>query len=128
MSSSGLKKFCARFYHQTFFWGESNIDYEKNCAHLNMKGSFHLATQFGSWFLKKKSQGACFFTVVHACTRSLNEACRKCGVVAFIGEHRYIHTEEGRGVAKHSWKKIMQLLWTVLKNVKHGIEHGIDSI
>ena len=35
------------------------------------------------------------------------------------------------GVLKHSWKKIMQLLWTVvtylLKNVEQGIEHDIDS-
>ena len=35
------------------------------------------------------------------------------------------------GVSKHYLKKIMQLLWTVviylLKNVKHGIEHDIDS-
>ena len=31
----------------------------------------------------------------------------------------------------HSWKKIMQLLWVVVtclvKNVKRGIEHDIDS-
>ena len=38
------------------------------------------------------------------------------------------------GVSKHSRKKIMQLLWTVVsylpkKNVKHGIAaHDIDSI
>ena len=51
MSSSGLKKFCVCFYHQKFFWRDSNIDYKNNCAHLNMKGSFHSATQFGSWFL-----------------------------------------------------------------------------
>ena len=34
-------------------------------------------------------------------------------------------------LSKHFLKKIMQLLWTVvtylLKNVKHGIEHDIDS-
>ena len=78
-------------------------------------------------FWKKISQGACFFTVVHACTRSLNETSRKCGLVVFIDEHGYILTEGGRGVSKHSWKKIMQLLWTVLKNIKHGIEYDIDS-
>ena len=42
----------------------------------------------------------------------------------------YILTEGSRSF-KHYLKKIMQLLWTVvtylLKNVKHGIEHHIDS-
>ena len=35
------------------------------------------------------------------------------------------------GISKHSEKKIMQFLWTVvtclLKNVEHGIEHVLDS-
>ena len=35
------------------------------------------------------------------------------------------------GISKHSWKKIVQLLWTgftyLLQNVKHRIEHDIDS-
>ena len=57
---------------------------------------FHSATQFGSWVLKKILHGACFFTVMHACTRSLNEAYRKCGLVVFVDEHRYILTEGGR--------------------------------
>ena len=50
------------------------------------------------WFMisEKISQGACFFTVVYACTRSLIDACRKCGLVVFIDEHGYIHTEGGR--------------------------------
>ena len=44
----------------------------------------------------------------------------------------YIITpQKEAGLSKHFLKKIMQLLWTVvtylLKNVKHGIEHDIDS-
>ena len=76
-------------------------------------------------FWKKNSQGACFFTVVHACTRSLSEACRKCGLVIFIYEHGYILIEGGRSF-KTFLKKNMQLLWRVLKNVKHGLEDDID--
>ena len=41
------------------------------------KGSFHSATQFGSWFLKEISQGARFFAVVNASTKSLNEVHTK---------------------------------------------------
>ena len=85
----------------------------------------HSITQFGSWFLKKISQGTCFFTAVHACTRSLNEACRKCGLVFFIDEHGYILKEEGR-----SFKTLLKESYPIalgLKNVKHGIEHDIDN-
>ena len=43
----------------------------------------------------------------------------------------YILTQKEAGVSKHCLKKIMRLLWTVvtylLTNVKHGIEHDIDS-
>ena len=80
------------------------------------------------WFMiseKKNSQGACFVTVVHACTRSLSEACRKCGLVIFICEHGYILIEGGRSF-KTFLKKNMQLLWKVLKNVNHGLEDYID--
>ena len=38
-----------------------------------------------------------------------------------------IYLQKEAGVSKHSLKKIMQLLWTVLQNVKHEIEHDIDS-
>ena len=38
-----------------------------------------------------------------------------------------IYLQKEAEVSKHSRKKIMQLLWAVLKNVKHGPEHGIDS-
>ena len=50
------------------------------------------------WFMisEKISQDACFFTVVHACTKSLNKAYRKCGLVVFIDEHGYILREGGR--------------------------------
>ena len=34
-----------------------------------------------------------------------------------------------KGISKHTWKTILQLLWTVviylLKNVEYGIEHDI---
>ena len=45
---------------------------------------------------EKILQDACFFTVVHACTKSLNEAYKKCGLAVFIDEHGYILTEECR--------------------------------
>ena len=99
LSGSGLKKFCVRSYHQTSFWGAWNIDYENNCDHLKMKGSFPDFIQLHNLvhdFWKKLSQCACFLTVMHACTRSLNEAYRKCGLVVFIDEHRYILTEGSR--------------------------------
>ena len=42
-----------------------------------------------------------------------------------------IFLQKEAGVSKNSWKKIIQLLWTVvtylLKNSKHGIKHDIDS-
>ena len=55
-----------------------------------------------------------------------------CGLVIFIDINTTcIYLQKEAGVSKHSLKKIMQLLWTVvtylLKNVKHGIEHDIDS-
>ena len=57
LSSSGLKKFCVRFYHQASSWGAWwNISYKSNCAHLKMKNSSHSATQFGWWSLKKKKK------------------------------------------------------------------------
>ena len=44
---------------------------------------------------------------------------------------RTSYLQNEAGVSKHSWKKIMQLLWTVvtylIKNVKHRIEQDIDS-
>ena len=87
------------------------------------KGSFHSATQFGSWFLKKISQGARFFTVVHTSSKSLNEAHTNffqplnytfCRLVTFIDMSMYILTG-GRTVVTD-----------LLKNVKQGIEHHID--
>ena len=105
-----------------------------------MKGPFHSVTQFGSWFLKKGSQGSRFFTVVHACTKSLNEPYKK-----FFQPLNYLYVDQqflliwtridlkkDAGVSKHPCGKIMQVLWIVvsyfLKNVKHRIEHDIDSI
>ena len=37
-----------------------------------------------------------------------------------------------KGVSKHSWEEIVQLMWTIVtylpkKNVEHGIEHDIDG-
>ena len=55
-----------------------------------------------------------------------------CGLVIFtdMNTYMYILIQKEAGVSKHL-KKIMQLLWTavtyLLKNVKHGIEHDIDS-
>ena len=56
-----------------------------------------------------------------------------CGLVVFIDMNTTcIYLQKVAEVAKHYRKKIMQLLWTVvttylLKNVKHEIEHDIDS-
>ena len=48
---------------------------------------------------------------------------RSCVLVVFIDMNMY------EGISKHSWEKIVQLLWIVvtylLKNVKYGIEHDI---
>ena len=48
------------------------------------------------FMISEKKYRACFFTVTRGCTRSLNEAYRKCGVVVIIDEHGYILTERGR--------------------------------
>ena len=52
-----------------------------------------------------------------------------CGLVVFIDMNTYFQKEAG--VSEHSWKKIIQLLWTVvsylLKKVKYEIEHNINS-
>ena len=58
--------------------------------------------------------------------------CLLCGVVVFIDMNATcIYLQKEAEVSKHYLKKIMQLLWTAvtyfLKNVKHGIEHMIDS-
>ena len=55
-----------------------------------------------------------------------------CGLVVFIDMNTTcIYLQKEAEVSKHYWKNIIQLLWTVvtylLKNVKHGIEHDIDS-
>ena len=52
------------------------------------------------------------------------EKLPSCVLVGFIiGINMY------KGISKHSWKKIVQLLWTIatylLKNVECGIEHNI---
>ena len=83
--------------------------------------------------------------MVHACTKSLNKVYSPlnytsqpfklllCGLVVFIDMNTTcIYLQKEAGVSKHYLKKIMQLLWTVVtylytKNVKHGIEHDIDS-
>ena len=48
---------------------------------------------------------------------------RSCVLVVFIDMNMY------EGISKHSWEKIVQLLWIVvtylLKNVKYGTEHDI---
>ena len=79
-------------------------------------------------FWSEKNIIRCVFLHLGACMhqKCLNEAWRKCGLVVFIDEHGYILQKEA-GVSKHSWKKIMELLCAVLKNVKHGFEHDIDS-
>ena len=107
------------------------------------KGSFHYAAQFGSWFLKKKKNHKVHVSSPWyiASTKSLNEAHKIFSALInytfmwtsdfYWYEHVAIYLQKQAGVSKHSWKKITQLLWTVvtylLKNVKHGIEHDIDS-
>ena len=122
LSRSRLKNFCVCFYHTTSFWGALNINYEINRAHLKMRGPFHSVTQFSSWFSKKKkSQSTPLFISKHACTKSL-EAQTKCfqslnylGLVVFINRNMYmLGRYKESGVSKHSWKKILQLFWTVV--------------
>ena len=88
-------------------------------------------------FGKKISQGARFFTMVHACTKKFQQGIQPfklplCGLLVFIDmSTTCIYLRKEAGVSKYYLKKIMLLLWTVvtylLKNVKHGIEHDIDS-
>ena len=86
------------------------------------------------YFCKKISQGACFFTVVHGCTKSLKEPYKKIysalklplyGLAVVIDMNTGIYIQKKAGVSKHCWKKIMQLLWPVvtylLKNIKHKL-------
>ena len=49
-----------------------------------------------------------------------------CVLAIFIDMSTY------KGISKHSWKKILQLIWTVvtysLKKVEYRIGHDIDSV
>ena len=67
MSRSGLKKLCVRFYHQTSFWGASNIDYENNCAHLKMKVRL-VSFSYTVWFMISETNiTRCLFLHRGAC-------------------------------------------------------------
>ena len=57
---------------------------------------------------EKISQGTCFFTVMHACTRSFIEAYRECGLVVFIDEYRYMLTE-----GDNSFKTLLKENYTI---------------
>ena len=57
----------------TKHWEAWNISFENNCAHLKMKDSFHSATQFGSWFLKKKF---IWCTFLHR-SASMHQKCQR---------------------------------------------------
>ena len=63
---------------------------------------------------------------MHACTKSLSEACRKCGLVVFIYEHGYILTERGRTFMTFL-KKNYEIALVSTEKVKHGLEYDIDS-
>ena len=49
-----------------------------------------------------------------------------CVLAIFVDMNPY------KGISKQSWKKIVQLIWTVvtysLKDVEYRIEHDIDSV
>ena len=49
-----------------------------------------------------------------------------CVLAIFVDMNTY------KGISKHSWKKILQLIWTVVtyspKKVEYRIEHDIDSV
>ena len=45
---------------------------------------------------------------MHACTRSLNEAYRECGLVDFVDEHRYMLTE-----GDNSFKTLLKENYTI---------------
>ena len=139
MSSSGLRKFCICFYHQTSFLGTWNFNSENNCAQGRLISSIYTI-----WFMisEKKKQKKTRSRFLHrgACIhhKSLNEAYKfffsalkllLCGLVVLTDMSAYLQKEAG--VSKHSWKKIIQLLWTVLsyllENVKYEIKHNINS-
>ena len=79
---------------------------------------------FCSLFLKKVSQGQCFFKVwCTPCTNSLNKAYKKNCVPEFpifsalklpsygLVPSMYL---QKLGISKHFWKKIRHMLWTVV--------------
>ena len=139
MSSSGLRKFCICFYHQTSFLGTWNFNSENNCAQGRLISSIYTI-----WFMisekkkqKKKqvqvSSPWCMYTPQKSQRGIQNffSALKLllCGLVVLTDMSAYLQKEAG--VSKHSWKKIIQLLWTVLsyllENVKYEIKHNINS-
>ena len=76
LSISGLKKFCVCFYHSTSW----NMKYQLRKQLCSFENERLISLSYAIWFLiseKKILQGARFFTVVHACIKSLNEAYKK---------------------------------------------------
>ena len=96
------------------------------CMLKMKKGLFHSSTQFGSWFLKEISQGACFFTVVATCKHQKSQRGTQ---KMFSALKLHLHVDwwflliwaciylQEAGVSKHFWNKIMQFLWAVVTDL-----------
>ena len=123
---SGLKDFCACFYHapKILSRGTKHPGW-KRLATLNWKwkGSFQVYTQFRSWFLKK-SITRCTFLKCGARMHTKNYIAKfpffsaiklpPCELVVFTDLIWTCIYLQKTGISKYSWKKIIQLLWTVL--------------
>ena len=88
---------------------------------------------------EKISQRAPSFITVHAYTKSPKETYKKIisalklplgGIVVFIDMNMHIFTELGRSFKtflKYNYLIVLYSCYWFTENVKHGIEHDIDS-
>ena len=124
------------FYHQTCFSGSWNFNNKNNCAHVRL-----ISFSYTIWFMifeKKYHKGQVSSPWCMHTPQTSEWGIQKifsalklflCGLVVFIDMNTCLQKEAG--LSKHSWKKIIQFLWTVvsylLKNVKYEVEHNINN-
>ena len=110
---------CICFYHWTSFLGTWNFNNENICAQERF-----ISFSYTIWFMISEKKYITMRRFLHrgACIhyKSLNEAYNfffnfkllLYGLVVLTDMNTYLQKEAG--VLKHSWKKIIELLWTVV--------------
>ena len=113
------QKFCVCSNHQTSFWGAWYISYTKTTVLKMKKGSFHfIATQFGSWFLKKNITRCTFLhrgTCKHQ--KSQRNTHKICSVLNTFTAKGFSETRPFMYLGKHVFRS--QELQKYLSNEAH---------